>query len=147
MPPLPQSRVSRTISAFYLTSLNLHVADVVQRIKEYILAHPEIENDKSRWIEGMGWDQTKWLGAEFPTAVCIRMTTSLNPLTISLQSDLDQDPLLKGRPISLSRVDVHARWVSPRVLELMGDLPSKVEGGQIIRDGAGNPTGELYHHS
>ncbi|KAF9460436.1 amidohydrolase family-domain-containing protein [Collybia nuda] len=100
------------------------IQDVIQRIKEYILAHPEIQNDKSRWIEGMGWDQTKWSGAEFPTA-----------------ADLDLDPLLKGRPISLSRIDVHAQWVSPRVLELMGDLPLEVEGGQIIRDGVGNPTG------
>ncbi|KAF5376082.1 hypothetical protein D9615_007734 [Tricholomella constricta] len=100
------------------------IEGVVERIKEYILAHPDILNDKTRWIQGMGWDQTKWPGALFPTA-----------------ADLDQDPLLKGRPISLSRVDVHAKWVSPRVLELMGDLPDKVDGGSIVRDTDGRPTG------
>lgn len=46
--------------------------DIVKALEEYILAHPDMQNDKGRWIEGMGWDQTKWNGgegAEFPTAV------------------------------------------------------------------------------
>ncbi|KAK1225978.1 hypothetical protein PQX77_000689 [Marasmius sp. AFHP31] len=79
---------------------------------------------EDRWIEGMGWNQEKWPEARFPTA-----------------ADLDADPLLKGRPIALRRVDGHATWVSSRVLELMGDLPSEVEGGIIVRDGEGRPTG------
>ncbi|KAG6853611.1 hypothetical protein C0991_002835 [Blastosporella zonata] len=62
----------------------------------------------------------------------------------SIQADLDKDPVLKGRPISLTRVDGHARWVSPRVLELMGDLPDTVEGGHIVRDADGRPTGKSY---
>ncbi len=58
-----------------------------------------------------------------------------------VQEDLASDPLLKGRLISLSRVDGHARWVSPAVLELMPNLPEQVEGGLIVRDAVGNPTG------
>jgi len=100
------------------------VQDVVDRIKQYILDHPDILDDKTKWISGMGWDQTRWPAAQFPTAL-----------------DLDRDPLLKGRPICLSRVDGHARWVSRRVLELMGDLPAEVEGGHVVRDNQGNPTG------
>ncbi|KAJ7188611.1 amidohydrolase family-domain-containing protein [Mycena filopes] len=102
------------------------VQEVVDRIKAYILAHPDVHADPSRWIEGMGWDQTKWPGAKFPTA-----------------ADLSADPLLRGRPILLLRVDVHAAWVSERVLEIMAPLPpdSEVEGGSIIRDAAGEPTG------
>ena len=45
---------------------------VVKALEDYVLAHPDLQNDKNRWIEGMGWDQTKWnggAGAEFPTAV------------------------------------------------------------------------------
>ncbi|KAJ7125052.1 amidohydrolase family-domain-containing protein [Mycena epipterygia] len=102
------------------------VQEVIERIKAYILAHPDVHADTSRWIEGMGWDQTKWAGAEFPTA-----------------ADLSSDPLLRGRPILLLRVDVHATWVSERVLELMAPLPpdSDIEGGSIIRDASGEPTG------
>jgi hypothetical protein len=45
------------------------VQEVIDRIKAYIVAHPDVKADPSRWIEGMGWDQTKWPGAKFPTAV------------------------------------------------------------------------------
>ncbi|KAJ7244184.1 amidohydrolase family-domain-containing protein [Mycena haematopus] len=100
------------------------VQEVIERIKAYLVAHPDVRDDPGRWIEGMGWDQTKWPGAEFPTA-----------------ADLSSDPLLRGRPILLLRVDVHAAWVSERVLEILGTLPSEVEGGSIIRDAAGEPTG------
>jgi hypothetical protein len=44
-------------------------SDVVDRVKQYILDHPDIRDDKTKWISGMGWDQTKWPGAQFPTAV------------------------------------------------------------------------------
>lgn len=57
------------------------------------------------------------------------------------QHDLDQDPLLRGRLICLTRVDGHAKWVSRRVLELMGELPAEVEGGYIVRDTQGGPIG------
>ncbi|KAK0497638.1 amidohydrolase 3 [Armillaria luteobubalina] len=101
------------------------VSDVISLIRTYILSHPDVERDPTRWIQGMGWDQTKWPDGEFPTA-----------------EDLSQDPLLSGRPIALYRVDVHATWVSTRVLELIGDdMPSEVEGGVIIRDSEGRPTG------
>ena len=62
-------------------------------------------------------------------------------LLILPKADLDQDPLLKGRLISLSRIDGHARWVSPAVLRQMPELPESVDGGLIVRDKQGNPTG------
>ena len=49
--------------------------------------------------------------------------------------------MLKGRPIVLRRVDKRAKLVSRAVLEIMGDLPDHVEGGEIIRDSEGKPTG------
>lgn len=122
----------------------MNESEVIERIKNYIQNHPDVLNDPDRWIEGMGWDQTKWTGKNFPTAVCsVVYLTDKSFLKIPSQEDLDQDPLLKGRPISLNRVDGHARWVSSRVLKLMGDLPgdSEVIGGKIIRDNHGNPTG------
>ena len=41
----------------------------------------------------------------------------------------------------LQRVDVHAIWVSKSVLQRLGSLPDTVEGGQIVRDDNGQPTG------
>lgn len=119
-----------------------YCSDVVERVKAYILSHPDVHNDTTQWIEGWGWDQTKWSKAQFPIAVRLDFTTVQ---TISscqgYQADLDQDPLLKGRLISLSRIDGHARWVSPAVLQQMPDLPEKVDGGLIVRNEQGNPTG------
>jgi hypothetical protein len=45
------------------------VQEVVERVKAYIVSHPDVQNDTARWIEGWGWDQTKWPMAQFPTAV------------------------------------------------------------------------------
>jgi predicted amidohydrolase YtcJ len=57
------------------------------------------------------------------------------------QADFDREPLLRGRPIVLRRVDGHAIWVSPKVLELSGELPHEIDGGTIVRDEDGKTTG------
>ncbi|KDQ11232.1 hypothetical protein BOTBODRAFT_35533 [Botryobasidium botryosum FD-172 SS1] len=99
------------------------VEEVVDRIRQYILARPVLLNDTSAWIQGTGWDQNKWTSKEFPTA-----------------RQLDTD-ILRARPISLSRIDGHALWVSPKAMQLLGETPENVEGGEIIRDELGYPTG------
>jgi len=68
--------------------------------------------------------------------------TRLNPgAKLMFQADLDASPILKGLPISLARIDIHAEWVSPAILTLLGDLPEIIDGGEIVRDESGNPTG------
>lgn len=52
------------------------------------------------------------------------------------------DPVVAGRPIALQSKDGHALWVSSKVLESISSLPDEVEGGVIVRDEDGNPTGE-----
>ncbi|KAF8598486.1 hypothetical protein BDV93DRAFT_451112 [Ceratobasidium sp. AG-I] len=96
------------------------VQDVLLKIRAYIQMTPP---EDGAWIEGQGWDQTLWGGA-FPTA-----------------ADFDVDPLLEGKPIVLARTDVHAYWVSNEVIRRLGSLPDKVDGGEIVRDSEGNPTG------
>ncbi|KAH8084879.1 amidohydrolase family-domain-containing protein [Cristinia sonorae] len=108
--------------------------DILDTLEDYVKAHPDIEADPDRWIRGMGWDQTRWKdwSGEFPTA-----------------EHLASRSLLAARPIALSRVDGHAMWVSPRVIELTKESqpghkwPSddEIEGGSIVRDSDGNPTG------
>lgn len=100
------------------------VDDVLNHLKAYVISHPDILGDPTRWIEGMGWDQNRWPGAQYPHA-----------------DDFDREPLLRGRRISLARIDAHASWVSNRVLQLAAPLPENVDGGLIIRDKHGKPTG------
>ena len=45
-------------------------------MKAYILADPDILNDKTKYVEGWGWDHTKWLLEEWPTYV--RSSLSFN---------------------------------------------------------------------
>ncbi|EUC63194.1 amidohydrolase family protein [Rhizoctonia solani AG-3 Rhs1AP] len=96
------------------------IDEILSKVKHYIQATPL---EPGAWIEGQGWDQTLW-GGDFPTA-----------------ADLDKDPLLKDKPIVLARTDVHAYWVSGEVIRRLGPLPDKVDGGEIVRDADGNPTG------
>ncbi|CEL56910.1 hypothetical protein RSOLAG1IB_08188 [Rhizoctonia solani AG-1 IB] len=96
------------------------IGEILSKIRIYI---ETTSLEPGAWIEGQGWDQTLWGGA-FPTA-----------------ADLDKDPLLSDKPIVLARTDVHAYWVSNEVIRRLGPLPDKVDGGEIIRDADGNPTG------
>lgn len=57
------------------------------------------------------------------------------------KDDLDGEPLLRGRPILLLRIDYHSYWVSNTILSNLQNLPDAVDGGLIIRDGVGKPTG------
>lgn len=44
----------------------------------------------------------------------------------------------------LQSKDCHAQWVSGRVLELTGQLPLSVEGGIVLTDDSGAPTGNSF---
>ncbi len=78
------------------------------------------------WIQGRGWDQNRWPGKAFPTS-------------------RELDTASAGRPAMLKRVDGHAVWVNTAALRLAGiskDTPDP-NGGRILRDEQGNPTGVL----
>ena len=59
------------------------------------------------------------------------------------KDDLEREPLLRGRRILLVRIDCHAYWVSNAILSKLSNIPDEVDGGLVVRDQAGNPTG-LY---
>ena len=99
--------------------------EAAQRVADYALAHGDQE-----WITGRGWNQEQWPDRAFPTAV-----------------QLDQH--ISDRPVWLGRVDAHAGWANSKALELAGitaDTPDP-EGGQIIKDDEGKPTGVLIDNA
>jgi len=78
------------------------------------------------WLVGGGWDESLWEERRLPTAAELEEASG-------------------GRPAILSRRDHHAVWVSTSALvtaglEKMGTDP---EGGRIVRDEAGRPSGVL----
>jgi hypothetical protein len=52
------------------------VKEAVNRIAHFIEKDPELVKDRSRFILGLGWDQTKYAPAVFPTAVSYILSTS-----------------------------------------------------------------------
>lgn len=98
--------------------------ECVARIRTYLDLHKEINPKSNIWLLGHGWDQTKWPGGTFPSS-----------------KDLDIDSILVEIPISLTRIDAHALWVNAKALNLSKNIPEKVEGGEILRDADGKPSG------
>ncbi len=111
-----------------LTELNLVGTTSSQQIVE-LVAQRAKQLKPGEWIRGRGWDQNDWgtgTGEKpFPTAAIL-------------------DKVAPNNPVILSRIDGHAIWVNNKAMELAGiktDTRREVDGGKIIRDGKGLPTG------
>jgi predicted amidohydrolase YtcJ len=78
------------------------------------------------WVEGRGWDQADWGEKELPAHERLSEVTP-------------------GHPVLLVRVDGHAALANRRALDLAGITRDTRDpaGGEILRDGAGEPTGML----
>jgi predicted amidohydrolase YtcJ len=76
------------------------------------------------WILGRGWDQNRWPGKQFPTSSAL-------------------DAAIADHPVWLRRVDGHAGVANSAAMRAAGVTTSTQdpEGGRIIRDANGNPTG------
>ncbi len=84
----------------------------------------------NQWILGRGWDQNDWPEQAFPEHAAL---SNVSP----------------HHPVSLVRVDGHAMLVNATALVLAGitaQTPDP-EGGKILRDAAGNPTGVLVDNA
>jgi len=100
-------------------------AEIVQRLQQF-----EKQLAPGEWLQGGGWDQNRWDNTDFPTAA-------------------DLDAAFPERPVYLDRIDGHAGWVNTAALRiaekagkpLSGDW--QPDGGRIVRDAAGKPTGVL----
>lgn len=105
-----------------LAQLNLVGTTSPEQIRGMVLENLE-KTPLGGWISGRGWDQNDWDVKQFPSWWDLMGTES--------------------HPVYLSRVDGHAVWVNKTALDLCGitaDTPDP-EGGRIIRDERGEPTG------
>ena len=93
------------------------VAEITTKLEQFA-------KNKLGWVLGRGWNQELWSDTRFPTAK-------------------DLDKVVNDRPVVLSRVDSHAIWVNSKALELAGITAATQapDGGEIIKDEFGNPTG------
>lgn len=105
-------------------------AELVRRVAGEAERRPE-----GSWIRGRGWDQTRWTEGEFP-------------------HHRELSRAVPDHPVLLERVDGHAALANARALELAGLLTGEpfliedgieggVEGGRILSDEEGEPTGVL----
>jgi predicted amidohydrolase YtcJ len=100
-------------------------ADLTDRLKAWVAAHPGTDI-----IDGRGWIETHWPEKRFPTRA-------------------DLDAAAPDRPVVLGRADGHALVANSKMLALAGvtrDTPDPA-GGQILRDGVGEPTGMLVDNA
>lgn len=81
---------------------------------------------KGEWIVGNAWDQNKWPSKKMPTADSL-------------------DKIAPENPVVLYRIDGHAAWVNQVALKRAGitSTTADPEGGKILRDDKGLPTGVL----
>ena len=99
--------------------------EVVARVKERAATTPA-----GQWITGRGWDQNDWPVKEFPTVA-------------------ELDAAVPDHPVFLRRVDGHAAVTNTAGLRAAGvNADTKdPEGGRVIRDANGNPTGTFIDNA
>ncbi|HVG30808.1 MAG TPA: amidohydrolase [Pyrinomonadaceae bacterium] len=107
-----------------LARVNFAGAKTLEETKRRIAARAR-EVPAGAWVLGRGWDHTLW-GGEWPT-----------------RKDLDE--VAPRNPVFVQRVDGHVSWANSLALEKAGVTRATraPEGGEILRDAAGEPTGSL----
>lgn len=108
-----------------LASLDLRDTTGAARIVELVAAKVAAQR-AGRWVVGRGWDQNDWATRQWPS-----------------RSDLDA--VAPDTPVFLTRIDGHAAWANSKALALAGITAATKDpdGGRLLRDAAGEPTGVL----
>jgi len=108
---------------------NLLKVDAFWKPKAEIIAAVKAEVAKvqpGEWITGFGWNNTIWEDKAYPTKE-------------------DLDAVAPNNPVVMERTDGHMIWVNSKALELAGITKDSKnpQGGEILKDANGNPTGCL----
>ncbi len=92
---------------------------------------------RKEWLLGFSWDHNSWQPATLPDRAIL-------------------DNLFPNNPVCFNRIDGHAIWVNSQALKLAGildhdgnvtDNASDCQGGAILKDVKGVPTGILLDHA
>ncbi len=122
VPGFIDSHVHFVTSGAQLAGVQLRDAktpsEFVARIKAFAATVPA-----GTWIEGGNWDHQNW-GGELPRSEWI-------------------DSVTPNHPVWISRLDGHMALANAAAMKAAGVTRNtkEVEGGAIVRDAAGNPTG------
>ena len=108
---------------------NLLKIDAFWKPKAEILAAVKNEAQNvqpGEWITGFGWNNTIWEDKTYPTKE-------------------ELDAVAPNNPVVMERTDGHMIWVNSKALELAGITKDTKDpqGGEILRDANGIPTGCL----
>ncbi|MDT7603200.1 MAG: hypothetical protein QOF61_1197, partial [Acidobacteriota bacterium] len=107
-----------------LVRVNFAGANTLAEAKRRIALRAK-ELPAGAWVLGRGWDHTLW-GGEWPR-----------------KEDIDE--VVSDKPVFVQRVDGHVSWANSLALKMAHvtrDTPNP-EGGEILRDAEGQPTGIL----
>ena len=107
-----------------LLRVDLNGARTLAEAKRRVAARVK-ELPAGAWVTGRGWDHTLW-GGEWPTKEAL-------------------DEVAPSNPVFLQRVDGHVSWANTLALQKAGVTreTQAPEGGEILRDARGEPTGIL----
>ena len=125
LPGLIDAHVHLTQLGLTTTQIALNdtrsLEDLKTQLRNFAAGHPN-----PHWITGRGWNEEAWTEKRTPTAA-------------------DLDAVVPDRPVWLYRVDGHGAVANSAALREAGitrNTPDP-DGGRILRDQTGNPTGFL----
>lgn len=123
MPGFNDSHVHFLETGVQLSSVDLRNAkspeEFTQIVKDFAAKMP-----KGRWMQGGRWDHENWKPANLPTKQMI-------------------DAVTPDTPVFISRLDGHMALANSAAMRLAGVTKDTkdVDGGVIVRDASGEPTG------
>ncbi|HYH83446.1 MAG TPA: amidohydrolase [Longimicrobium sp.] len=124
-PGLTDAHVHLTTYGLSLSRVDLNAAAGIPQALEMIGA---AAGTGAGWLRGIGWDVHRW--GRLPTAA-------------------ELDAVAAERPCYFQSHDIHGAWLNTAALRLCGITAGTAdpEGGQIVRDEAGEPTGVLLENA
>jgi predicted amidohydrolase YtcJ len=125
LPGFNDAHVHFLMGGFQLANVDLRDAKSPQEFADRIRHFAE-KIPKGQWIVGGEWDHERWPGAPLPTKELVDAATTNNPVFVS-------------------RLDGHMALANSLALKLAGVTrdSKEIDGGLIVRDKAGEPTGLL----